>query len=111
MWSICVSLIMVFSKKVSLKLYLFISACNVNDWIVFVKNFILKSLVIIVEQCENIFCIMFLRIKLKCDIYILGGLYIVIIYKFSYVLLKNVVMNSTLESMIVVPFVNDTFSS
>jgi hypothetical protein len=52
-------------------------------------NFILKSLVIIVEQCENIFCIMFFRIKLKCDIYILGGLYIVIIYKFFSCVIKK----------------------
>ncbi len=86
MWSICVSLIMVFSKKMSFKLYLFISANNVDNWIIFVKKFVLKSPIIIVKQCENIFCIMFSKIELKCDTSNLGGLYIAIIYNVSYVL-------------------------
>ncbi len=42
MWSICVSLIVMFSKKMNLKLYLFISAYNVDNWIIFVKKFILN---------------------------------------------------------------------
>jgi hypothetical protein len=79
--------------------------------LLFVKNSILKSPIIIIGQCESTFCIMFFRIELKCDTCILGGLYIAIIYKFFHVLLKNVVINSTLESMIVVLFVNDIFSS
>jgi hypothetical protein len=50
MWSICALLIVVFSIKVGLKLYLFINACNVDDWFDFVKKFILKSPIITVKQ-------------------------------------------------------------
>jgi hypothetical protein len=62
MWSICVSLIVVFFMKMSFKLYVFMNACNVDDWFVFVKKSILKSPIIIVGQCEGIFCIMLSRI-------------------------------------------------
>jgi hypothetical protein len=112
MWYICVSLIVVFSIKVNLKLYLFINPYNVNDWFVFVENYILKSPIITIEQCEGIFCTMFFRIELKCDTCILGGLYIVIMYNASHVLsLKSAVINSALEFVIVVFFVNDTLLS
>ncbi len=112
MWSICVSLIVVFSTKVSLKLYLFINAYNVDDWFVFVKMFILKFPIITIEQCESIFCTMFFKIELTCDTYILGGLYIAIMYNASHVLsLKSAVINLTLQFVIVVFSVNDTLSS
>ncbi len=62
--------------------------------IFFVKKSILKSLIIIVGQCEGIFCVMFSRIELKCDTYNLGGLYIAIMYNASCVLLlKNAMIN------------------
>ncbi len=78
----------------------------------FVKKFILKSPIIIVGQCEGIFCTLFSRIKLKCDTCILGSLYITIMYNASHVLsLKSTVINSTLEFVIVVFSVNDTLSS
>jgi hypothetical protein len=64
----------------SLKFYLFINARNVDDWIIFVKMFILKSPIITIEQWESIFCIMFSKIGLKCGSCILGGLYIAIMY-------------------------------
>ncbi len=48
--------------KMSFKLYVFMNACNVDDWFVFVKKSILKSPIIIVGQCEGIFCIMLSRI-------------------------------------------------
>jgi hypothetical protein len=51
MWFVCVSLILVLSKKINL----FISVYNVDNWIIFVKNSILKSPIIIVTQCEGIF--------------------------------------------------------
>jgi hypothetical protein len=63
----------------------------------------LKSPIIIVKQCENIFCIMFFKIELKCDTSNLGGLYIAIIYNVYYVLsLKIVVINLAPEFVIVV---------
>jgi hypothetical protein len=50
---------------------------------------------------------MFSRIELKCDTYILGGLYIAIMYNaFGVLSLKNVVINSTLEFVIIVFFAN-----
>jgi hypothetical protein len=48
MWFVCVSLILVLSKKMSWKLYFFISVCNVDDWFVLFKKFILKSSIIVV---------------------------------------------------------------
>jgi hypothetical protein len=72
--------------KNEFKLYVFMNACNVDDWFVFVKKSILKSPIIIVGQCEGFFCIMFSRIELKCDICILGGLYIAIMYNVYHVL-------------------------
>jgi hypothetical protein len=66
----------------NLKLYLFISAYNVDNWIIFVRKPILKSPIIIVKQCQSIVCIMFSKIELKCDTSNLGGLYIAIIYIF-----------------------------
>jgi hypothetical protein len=46
---------MVFSKKMNLKLYLFKSAYNIDDWVVFVKKYILKFSIIIIKQWEGIF--------------------------------------------------------
>ncbi len=63
MWFICVSLIVVVSIKMSLKLYLFINVCIVDDRIFFVKEFILKSPIVEIKQCEGIFCIMFLKME------------------------------------------------
>jgi hypothetical protein len=51
-------------------------------------------------------------IELKCDTYILGGLYIAIMYNVFHVLsLKNAVINLARELVIVVFYVNDTLSS
>jgi hypothetical protein len=53
----------------------------------------------------------FLR-ELTCDTYILGGLYIAIMYNASHALsLKSAVINLTLQFVIVVFSVNDTLSS
>jgi hypothetical protein len=55
MWFFCVSSIMVLSKK---KLYVFISACNVDDWIVFVKKSILtmwKRFFVVIKKCSEKF--------------------------------------------------------
>jgi len=74
--------------------------------------FILKFPIITIEQCESIFCTMFFKIELTCDTYILGGLYIAIMYNASHVLsLKSAVINLTLQFVIVVFSVNDTLSS
>jgi hypothetical protein len=54
-YDLFVSLTMVFSKKMNLKLYLFKSAYNIDDWVVFVKKYILKFPIIIVKQWEGIF--------------------------------------------------------
>jgi hypothetical protein len=55
---------------------------------------------------------MFFKIELKCDIYILGGLYIAFMYNvFQVLLLKNAVINLALEFVIIVFSVNDTLSS
>ncbi len=103
MWSIFVSLIVVLSIKMNLKLYLFINVCNVDDWFVFVKESIFKSLIVEIRQCEGIFCIMFFKIEFKCDTCILGGLHIAVMYNVSRVLsLKSVVINLALEFVIVV---------
>jgi len=65
-----------------------------------------------IEQCEGIFRIMFLKIKIKYDTCILGGLYIAIMYNVFHVLsLKSVVINLVLEFMIVLFSINDTLSS
>jgi hypothetical protein len=110
--TICASLIVVLFIKVNLKLYLFINACNVDDWFVFVKKYTLKSLIIIVRQCESIFCTMFFRIKLKCDTYILVVSYITIMYNASHVLsLKSAMINSTPKFVIIMFSINDTLSS
>jgi len=62
----------------------------------FFLKFILKSPIITIGQCEDIFCTLFFMIKLKCDICILGGLYITIMYNAYHVLsLKSMVINST----------------
>ncbi len=72
----------------------------------------MKSPIIIVGKCEGIFCTMFFKIELKCDIYILGGLYIAFMYNvFQVLLLKNAVINLALEFVIIVFSVNDTLSS
>jgi hypothetical protein len=55
MWSICVSLIVVLFIKVSFKLYLFMNACNVDDWFVFVKKFILKSPITTIGKVKAFF--------------------------------------------------------
>jgi hypothetical protein len=39
----------------NLKLYLFKSAYNIDDWVVFVKKYILKFSIIIIKQWEGIF--------------------------------------------------------
>jgi len=58
------------------------------------------------------FCIMFFKIKLKCDTCILGSLYIAIMYNVFHVLsLKSAVLSLAPEFVIVVFFVNDTLSS
>jgi hypothetical protein len=55
---------------------------------------------------------MFLKIKIKYDTCILGGLYIAIMYNVFHVLsLKSVVINLALEFMIVLFSINDTLSS
>jgi hypothetical protein len=78
----------------------------------YIKMFILKSLIITIRQCESILCIMFFYIELKCDTYILGDLYIAIMYNaFCVLSLKNAMINSTLEFVIIVFFVNDTVCS
>jgi hypothetical protein len=65
-------------------------------WFVFVKKIILKSWIITVGQCGGNFCIMFLKIELKCDTCMLGGLYIAIMYNvFSVLSLQSVLINST----------------
>jgi len=110
-WCICPYLIYlciinsdVFYKN-EFKLYLFMNACNFDNWFFFVKKSILKSPIIIVGQCEAIFCIMLSKIQLKCDNWILGGLYIAIMYNAHHVLsLKNVVTNSTPKYVIIVFF-------
>jgi hypothetical protein len=54
---------------------------------------------------------MFFKVELKCETCILSVLYIPIMYNASHVLsLKNVVINSTPEFVIIVFYVNDTLS-
>jgi len=55
MWSICGSLIMMFFKKVTLNLYLFMNLCSADDSTIFVDKFILKSPIITIIKFENIF--------------------------------------------------------
>jgi hypothetical protein len=65
-----------------------------------------------IGQCEGILCIMLFRIKLKHDVFILGGLCIGIMYDASHMLsLESAMINSTPKFVIVVVFVNDTLSS
>ncbi len=72
----------------------------------------MNSPIITIRQRERIFCIIFFMIELKCDTYILGGLYIAIMYNVFHVLsLKNAVINLARELVIVVFYVNDTLSS
>ncbi len=81
-----------------------------------VANVDLMAFNVVIAGCGDIdnpnFCIIFLKIELKCDTCILGGLYIVIMYNdFRVLSLKSAVINSTPKFVIIVLFINDKLSS